>query len=52
MRPNTLAQYRLRVGDLRVYYDVEEQPTLLVLIKGIGVKIRNRVYLGGEEFEL
>jgi mRNA-degrading endonuclease RelE of RelBE toxin-antitoxin system len=52
MRPNTLAQYRLQVGNLRVYYDVHEQPELLVLVKGIAVKIRDRVYMGGEEIEL
>ena len=52
MRPNTLAQYRLRVGNHRVYYDVHEQPELLVLVKGIAVKIRDRVYLGGEEIDL
>ncbi len=52
MRPNTLARYRLQVGNLRVYYDVHEQPELLLLVKGIAVKIRDRVYMGGEEIEL
>lgn len=52
MRPNTLAQYRLQVGNHRVYYDVHEQPELLVLVKGIAVKIRDRVYMGGEEIKL
>ena len=51
MRPNTLAQYRLRVGGLRVYYDVDELGQT-VRIKAVGVKIRNRVYVGGEEIDL
>lgn len=52
MRPNPLAPWELRVGELRVYYDVEEQPERLVVVLAIGVKDRNRVMIGGEEFEL
>jgi mRNA interferase RelE/StbE len=51
MRPNPVAQYRLRVGDLRVYYDVSE-PESLVLVKAVGIKVRNKVYVGGREIEL
>lgn len=51
MRPNTLAGYRLRVGNLRVYHDVEEFASR-VLVKAIGIKVRNRVWIGGEELEL
>ena len=47
-----LAKYRLRVGNHRVYYDVHEQPELLVLVKDIAVKIRDRIHMGGEEIEL
>jgi mRNA-degrading endonuclease RelE of RelBE toxin-antitoxin system len=52
MRPNRLAPWELRVGTLRVYYDVEEEPEHKVLIRAIGIKERNRVRIGGKEFEL
>jgi mRNA-degrading endonuclease RelE of RelBE toxin-antitoxin system len=51
MRPNPVAQYRLRVGALRVYYDVNERESL-VLVKAVGIKVRNKVYVGGKEIEL
>lgn len=51
MAPNTLADWELRVGELRVYYEVDEDCNL-VSILAIGRKIRNRVYLGGEEFTI
>ena len=47
-----LASWELRVGDLRVYYDVEEDPEQQVIIAAIGVKVRNRVYIAGELYDL
>jgi mRNA-degrading endonuclease RelE of RelBE toxin-antitoxin system len=52
LRPNTLAGFRLRIQDLRVYYDVVEGPDPLTLVQAIGIKVRNRVFVGGEEIEL
>ena len=52
MRPNPVAPWELRIGDLRVYYDIEEEPVLRVLILAIGVRQRTRVIIGGEEVEL
>ena len=52
MRPNPLAIWELRIGELRVYYDVEEEPEALVYINAIGVKERNIVRIAGEIFEL
>ena len=52
MRPNQLAPWELRVGTLRIYYDVEEDPGRKVLIRAIGIKERNRVRIGRKEFEL
>jgi mRNA-degrading endonuclease RelE of RelBE toxin-antitoxin system len=49
LRPNPLAEYRLRVGDLRVYYDVGDT---IVVIKAVGIKLRNRLLVGGKEIEL
>lgn len=52
MRPNPLAPWELRIGNLRVYYDVEEEPDQVVYINAVGVKERNQVYIGGEIYEL
>ncbi len=52
MRPNPLAPWELRIGTLRVYYDVEEAPEPKVLIRAVGIKERNRVRIGRKEFEL
>jgi mRNA-degrading endonuclease RelE of RelBE toxin-antitoxin system len=52
MRPNRLAPWELRVGTLRIYYDVEEEPDRKVLIRAIGIKERNRVRIDRKEFEL
>ena len=52
MRPNPLAPWELRIGNLRVYYDVEEEPDHLVLVLAVGVKQRDRVRIGGEVIAL
>ncbi len=52
MRPNPIAPWELRIGDLRAYYDFEEEPEQLVTILARGVKQRNRVLIGGEEVDL
>jgi hypothetical protein len=51
MKPNPIAPWELRVRNLRVYYKVEDDPESVVSIRGVGVKIRNHVWLGGEEVE-
>jgi hypothetical protein len=35
-----------------VYYEVKDEPDMVVVVKAIGVKDRNRVVIGGEEVEL
>jgi len=52
MRPNPLAPWELRIGNLRVYYDVEEDPEPLVYIRAVGVKEGNRVRIGREVIDL
>lgn len=52
MRPNPVAPWELRIGNLRVYYDVEEEPEQVVLIRAVGVKERSRVRIGREVIEL
>jgi mRNA-degrading endonuclease RelE of RelBE toxin-antitoxin system len=51
MRPNPLASWELRIGDLRVYYDVADNPPT-VMILAIGIKRGNCVYIGGEGVDL
>jgi len=48
MRSNYLAAWELRIGNLRVYYDVEEEPEAVVYINAVGVKERNQVNIAGE----
>ena len=52
MRPNLLATWELRIRNRRVYYAVEDEPEQVVLIRAVGVKVRNRVRIGSEEMEL
>lgn len=52
MRPNPLAPWELRIGDLRVYYDVSENPQPLVSIRAVGIKRRGEVRIGGDVIQL
>jgi mRNA-degrading endonuclease RelE of RelBE toxin-antitoxin system len=51
MLPNDLASWELRIGDLRVYYEVLEAEQLVNVV-AIGIKRRNRVFIGGVERQL
>ncbi len=52
MRPNPLAPWELRIGQLRVYYDVEEEPEPVVVVLAVGIKERNLVRIGKEVIHL
>jgi mRNA-degrading endonuclease RelE of RelBE toxin-antitoxin system len=52
LRPNPLAPWQLRLGDVRVFSDVQEQPTPVVNVKAIGKKIHNELWIGGERIAL
>jgi mRNA-degrading endonuclease RelE of RelBE toxin-antitoxin system len=60
LRANAIAQWELRLGDLRVFYDVtrepetdaEPAPAKTVTIKAIGKKVHNDLWIGGERIEL
>ncbi len=52
MRENPVAPWELRIGNVRVYYDVEEKPVPTVLIRAIGIKEHNIVRIGGKVIEL
>jgi mRNA-degrading endonuclease RelE of RelBE toxin-antitoxin system len=48
MRPDSIADWELRIGELRVYYDIEEDPEQVVYICAVGVKEGNLVRIGTE----
>lgn len=52
MRPNRLATWELRVGALRVYYEVKGEPEPVVQVRAVGIKRRDRIEIGGEEIDL
>jgi mRNA-degrading endonuclease RelE of RelBE toxin-antitoxin system len=52
MRPNPLAPWELRIGNLRVYYDIENKPERVVYIHAVGIKERNNVRIGKEVIKL
>ena len=51
LRPNPLARFELRIGALRVYYEVDEARRV-VEIRAVGIKDRDQVIIGGEEIDL
>lgn len=51
MRPNLLAVWELRIDNIRVYYDIEEDEDV-VDIRAIGIKEGNQVFIEGKVVEL
>jgi mRNA interferase RelE/StbE len=49
LRPNPLAEFELRVGDLRVLYNVDAENEEVVLLI-VGRKVGNTLIVGNEEF--
>jgi len=52
LRPNPIAPWELRVGQLRVFYEVVGTETGVVRILAVGRKRRNVLIIGGEEIRL
>jgi mRNA-degrading endonuclease RelE of RelBE toxin-antitoxin system len=52
MRPNPLAPWELRIGSIRVYYDVIDEPIWKVVILAVGIKQRDKVRIGKEVCDL
>jgi mRNA-degrading endonuclease RelE of RelBE toxin-antitoxin system len=52
LKANEVAPWELRVGNWRVFYDVQERPERIVSVRAVGLKRRDRVLIGGEEYEL
>ena len=51
-KPGFIAPWELRVGELRVYHDVENGPPPTVVIEAVGMKVRNIVRIGDREYEV
>ena len=51
MEPNALARWEVRVGKYRIFYDVEVID-VVVLIKAVGWKEHNTLYIRGREYQL
>jgi mRNA-degrading endonuclease RelE of RelBE toxin-antitoxin system len=52
MRPNPLAPWELRLGNLRVYFDIVSEPEPVVVVVAVGVKERNAVRIGKTVIDL
>ena len=52
MRPNPVAPWELRIGQLRVFYEVVGEESGTVRILAVGRKVRNTLTIGGREIRL
>ena len=51
LRPNPIAPWQLKLGNVRVFYEVEE-PNAVVTIKAVGIKQHNELWIGETKIEL
>jgi mRNA-degrading endonuclease RelE of RelBE toxin-antitoxin system len=51
LNPNNLSEWELRVGVYRVFYDVD-QPATEVVVKAVGWKQHNKLLIRGQEYTL
>src|SRR2546423_14392425 len=51
LRPNQLAEWELRIGDFRIFYDVD-QDNSLIKIQTVGYKEGSRLIIQGKEYKL
>jgi len=52
LRPNPIAPWELRLGDIRVFYEVREEPEFEVIVKAVGIKHHNELWIGEEKITL
>ena len=46
-----IAPWELRAGNLRAYYAVENVPAPRVVIVAVGIKVRERLRIGGKDVD-
>jgi len=51
LRPNEIAEWELRIGNFRVFYNVEKE-RLIVSIEAIGFKVGNVLFIRDKERKL
>jgi mRNA-degrading endonuclease RelE of RelBE toxin-antitoxin system len=51
LEENLLAPWELRVGDFRVFFDVDTANERVVIV-AVGHKVHNRLWVGDEEIQL
>jgi mRNA-degrading endonuclease RelE of RelBE toxin-antitoxin system len=51
LRPNDTAEWELRIGKYRVFYDVFEEHRV-VKIEAVGFKKGNKLFIQGKEYQL
>lgn len=51
-RPNPLAPWELRVGELRIFYEEDAEEEDIVNILAVGMKKGNRLFIAGKEIIL
>ncbi|MBM4049670.1 MAG: type II toxin-antitoxin system RelE/ParE family toxin [Planctomycetes bacterium] len=51
LRPNNVADWELRIGKFRVFYNVEDE-TRTVSIEAVGFKVGNLLFIRGQRREL
>ena len=51
LRPNDVAEWELRLGKYRVFYNVEEH-VLIVSIEAVGFKVGNMLFIRGKRRKL
>jgi mRNA-degrading endonuclease RelE of RelBE toxin-antitoxin system len=52
LRPNPLAPWELRVGFLRIFYEVDALELDLINILAIGIKKGNQLIVSGKEIQI
>ncbi len=51
LRPNEVAEWELRVGKFRVFYDVDME-NKFVKVEAVGFKKGSKLFIHGEEYKL
>ena len=51
LRPNELAEWELRAGRFRVFFDIDSE-NRLITVEAVGYKRGSRLFIGGEEYVL
>ena len=51
LRPNKLAEWELRLGRFRVFFDMDQE-NRLIQVEAVGYKRGSRLFIHGREYEL